>query len=133
MPPKPKRRKTICCLCGLNSKPFDSDHRKNHNIRHHPKEHYGHRCIQLKDAGTPANPFAIAALAQSKASDSDVNDTVMTEIENTATSTNPEGIDIPCQQEKDLETIDHKDQEHKEQGVLNLSNLITSSARNVVF
>ena len=119
MPPKPKRRKIVCCLCGPNSKPFDSDHRIKHNKRHHPKEHYGHKSIQFKDAGAPANPFAIAALARSKASERDVNATVVTEIEDIATSTNPGGIEISCQQEKDLETINHEEQEQMEQGVLN--------------
>ena len=119
MPPKPKRRRIICCLCGPNSKASASDHRIKDNIPHHPKEHYGRKSIQFKDEGAPANPFAFAALARSKASDSDGNDTVMTEIEDTATSTNPEGTEIPCQQEKDLETIDHEEQEHMEQGVLN--------------
>ena len=119
MPAKPKQMKIICCLWGPNSRPFDSDHRIKHNIRHHPKEHYDHKSMQFKDAGAPANPFAIAALARSKALESDVNATVVTEIEDIATSTNPEGIKFSCQQEKDLQTIDHVEQEQMEQGVLN--------------
>ena len=62
-------------------------------IQHHPKEHGGHKSIQFKDEGAPANPFANAAQARRKAEESDGIDAVSIEID-TATYTNPETNEI---------------------------------------